>query len=182
VAREITRVLVQNEALLSEFWCDGVAELFSKSDDAEISSISSQEEFLQFCKSLSDKSITDSVEKWDFLTNCFRKFHYHDVMVAMDLYEVCIDDYRLTAKPPFVKIVEQKIASYKTLAKYPGSRDHYFSPSLAYAASENSGVTLSKIDRMIFGCYLSLPIDILTVYFMNELKYTNVDVASHCER
>ena len=162
VTQMLTQMFVKQPKLLFEFLGDSVPN--------NEKNIESPEQFLQFCKSLHEEASTDSTD-WDILTECFRKFSCHDVLVAMTRHDICIDDLEWPKESPFVLLVRKKIDSYKELAKDPLFKD--VNMDAKGLTSCDGSIDLGQIEKMVIGSYLSLPLDIFAVYFRGEASYTD---------
>ena len=179
ITQALIRVFVNNKGktgLLRGFWCDTIKEIFSENS----LDISTPEEFVDFCESLlNDKNKAVDFEKWTVLTNCFQKFCYDDISAVMSYYDIAEDKYfqRMQEKTraDFKAIVRKSLDSY---AKFIGTadddcRDSVSMPILAFASGGQPVEDESVLDRVVIASYLSLPSDILEVYFKGELDYIN---------
>jgi len=173
VSSNITRALLkimlleggEETVLLQGFWHETSS--ITLGDGGRISS---KEDFVKHCRSLIDREEKGGIiseEEWAPLTNYFREFRGLEVLDAIDTYDRCIDTHMkfvLEDGSPFVEIVKEKIDAYCDRRKLPSN-------TLLAPASIGGKSDFTLQERVIFGSYYSLPLDILNTYFQGKLEY-----------
>jgi len=172
VTQALNRVFVEEQKkessdLLQGFWHEKFKNLFS---EEEWEKISTEEKFVGFCNTL--YSVNDENDpKWDILTKYFQAFCYSDILSTVSYYNIGVNIYmKYMNCSPFEEIVDKKTSRYNCKEDSPAIPGPLCATGAELSESKEKIVDeKTKRDQMIFATKLSLPFDILKVYFKGTL-------------